>query len=57
MLNLRIEVSISQSNYGQGNLHLREELEIAEVDFLEMAQILGQFKELADRVRKERGKK
>jgi len=56
MLNLRIEVNISQ-DYGQGNLHLREEIQIAEVDFLEMAKILGQFNELADRVRKERGNK
>ena len=54
MLNLRIEVNVSQSSYGSGGLHLREEIEIPEADFLEMAKILGQFHDLAEKIKRER---
>ncbi len=54
MLNLRIEVNVSQSEYGSGGLHLREEIDIREGDFLEMAKILGQFHDLAEKIKRER---
>ncbi len=54
MLNLRIEVNLVQSEYGSGGLHLREEIEIAQADFLEMAKILGQFHDLAEKIKRER---
>jgi hypothetical protein len=56
MLNLRISVNVSQSNYGSGGLHLQEEIEIAEADFVEMAKILGQFHDLAEKIKRERAK-
>ena len=54
MLNLRIEVNVSQSEYSSGGLHLREDLHIHEMDFLEMAKILGQFHDLAEKIKRER---
>jgi hypothetical protein len=57
VLRLRIEVNIEQSDYGRGGLHLRQEMSVDDLDFLEMAKVLGQFQELAERVNKERGVK
>lgn len=54
MLNLRIEVNVSNANYGGGGLHLREEIEMEDTDFLEMAKILGQFHDLAEKIKRER---
>jgi len=53
-LNLRIAIEINQQpSFGGGGLRLEETLILPERSFMEMCAILAQFKELADRFRKE----
>jgi hypothetical protein len=51
-MKLSIRVSIEPAQYGMnvsGNLNLQEDFIIPTLGFLEMCQILGQFKALADK--------
>ena len=54
-MKLRISISI-EPEYGkenvQGNLQLNEQFEVGSLDFLEVCRILGQFDELAKKVKK-----
>ena len=52
---LTIQIYIS-SDYSD-RLELREELDMGEMNFLEMASILGDFSKLARRIKEERGDK
>ncbi len=53
-MTIRIEVRIEQEpRFGQA-LRLDQEFQIPAASFLELAQILGRFEELAQRIRNER---
>jgi hypothetical protein len=56
MMQLRIEVSVDAYNEPQasGNLRMSETVQIDTPSFIELAQILGRFHELAEKVTKER---
>jgi hypothetical protein len=60
-MRLRIQVSIEQDQYTpgkqpdysvSGNLQLHEDFEVGNLQFLEVCRILGQFDELAKKVKK-----
>ena len=54
-----MQVRISVSIYNQqtsGSLNVEEVFVINDIEFLEMSKILGQFHELAQRVKSERSK-
>lgn len=55
-LMVRINIQINQRNYG-GALNISEEFVIEQTDFTEMCKILGQFNDLAKKIRTERAKK
>lgn len=49
---LYIDVQI-RDNRGSGGLSIREDLELPAADFLQIAAILGQFHELAQKFKKD----
>jgi hypothetical protein len=53
-IELNINVSIRQQMYGHGEIRIEERLELESKSFTEICEILGKFRELADRI-KEKG--
>lgn len=51
VLSVRISVEIHQEY--QGSLRISDEFTIKEMDFKEMCKVIGQFEDLATRVKKE----
>jgi len=55
-MNVRIDVTVTRPN-STGYLNVSETFEITSVEFTEMAKILGQFHDLAAKVKVERAKR
>lgn len=55
VLSLRISIEIHQEYPASGNLRISDEFNIKEMDFMEMCKIIGQFEDLATKVKKEQG--
>lgn len=53
MFLLQISARIEQRGDGYGGLRIEENIEIKASDFIEMAKILGQFHDLAQKVKNE----
>ena len=51
-INVRIDVS---GQAGYGNLEIREDFPIPVGSFMELAQVLGRFHELAEKIKAEQG--
>jgi hypothetical protein len=55
-LTISITVRISQSPYGSGTINLEENFEIGPTDFVGLAGIMGQFHDLAQKLRERKPK-
>lgn len=56
-IQLEISVRISQPNFGSGQIHLNETLELPQTDFLGLAAIMKKFHDLAMEITAASGKK
>jgi len=51
-IQIEISVRISQPNFGSGQIHLNETLELPQTDFLGLAGIMKRFHDLAQEIMK-----
>ena len=55
-IQMNVNISLYQPGYG-GTLRIEEQVELPAADFLELAKILGQFHDLAKKIKAEKAEK